>query len=249
GETTADVMASLLGKEPEPLAEAASSAPGGLQRLVDRMLAKACAGGFRTGGAWRRGIKGLKGGLGRRGGYSTRELKRRSRRGGRLGFSGAGDVAMMETAETPARATSSISFFITRLIQSPLRKAIALATLAAALTGGILGWRWLGRRWLDSRGAPINSIAVLPIANAVTDPQTEDLSDGITERLRQRVSQLPGLRVMARGTVFTYKGREADPRQVGAAFNVGAVVIGRVEQRGDRLIIDVELADARDGAR
>lgn len=77
----------------------------------------------------------------------------------------------------------------------------------------------------------------------------EYLPDGITESLIQNLSQLPELRVMARGTVFTYKGREADPRQVGAALNVRAVVTGRVEQRDDRLIVEVELADARDGAR
>src|SRR5262245_9795959 len=67
GETTADVMASLLGKEPKPLAEAASSAPGGLQRLVDRMLAKDCAGRFQTAEELRRAIKGLKQELGRPG--------------------------------------------------------------------------------------------------------------------------------------------------------------------------------------
>jgi serine/threonine-protein kinase len=249
GETTVDVIASLLGKEPEPLAEAATSAPGGLQRLVDRMLAKDCAGRFQTAEELRRAIKGLKQELGRPGDYSTREFNSLSRLARRLGFSGAGDVAKMDTAEAPSPTTSSVSFLFGWFVHSPLRKAIALATLAVALTGCILGWRWLGWRWLDSRGAPINSIAVLPFANAVTDPQMEYLSDGITESLSQHLSQLPGLRVMARGTVFTYKGREADPRQVGAALNVGAVVTGRVEQRGDRLIIDVELADARDGAR
>jgi TolB-like protein len=90
---------------------------------------------------------------------------------------------------------------------------------------------------------------VLPFANAVTDPQMEYLSDGVTESLIRNLSQLPELRVISRGTVFTYKGREVDPRDVGASLKVGAVVTGRVEQRGDRLIIDVELVDARDGAR
>jgi TolB-like protein/Tfp pilus assembly protein PilF len=244
GGTTADLIASLLGKEPAPLAEDASSASGGLQRLVDRMLAKDCAGRFQTAEELRRAIRGLRQELGSPGDYSTRGFNSLSRLARRLGFAGAGDVAMMDTAEAPAPTTSSVSFLFGWFVRSPLRKAAALATLALALTGGILGWRWL-----DSRGAPINSIAVLPFANAVTDPQMEYLSDGVTESLSRNLSQLPGLRVMARGAVFTYKGREVDPRQVGAALNVGAVVTGRVEQRGDRLIIDVELADARDGAR
>ncbi|HKQ77941.1 MAG TPA: protein kinase [Blastocatellia bacterium] len=241
GETTADVIASLLGQKPLPLAE---DAPAGLQRLVDRMLAKDCAGRFQTAEELRRALKELKQRLSTPGDYTTREFNSLARLARRLGFAGAGDVATMETAESPARVTSGASLFISRLLRSPLRKAVALATLVLALTGVILGWQWLA-----SRGAPINSIAVLPFANAGTDPQTEYLSDGITESLMQNLSQLPELRVMARGTVFTYKGREVDPRQVGAALNVRAVVTGRVEQRGDGLIIAVELADARDGAR
>jgi TolB-like protein len=244
GETTADVIASLLGQEPPPLTEDASSVSGALQRLVDRMLAKDCAGRFQTAEELRRALKGLKQELIAPGDYSTREFNSLSRLARRLGYAGAGGVTMMDTTESPARATSRVSLFISRLVRSPLRKAIALATLALALTGVILGWQWLG-----SRGSPVNSIAVLPFANAVADPQTEYLSDGITESLIQNLSQLPDLTVMARGTVFTYKGREADPRQIGAALNVRAVVTGRVEQRDDRLIIAVELADARDGAR
>src|SRR5262249_25343070 len=222
--------------------EDAPSATGGLQGVINRMLAKDCAGRFQTAEEARRAFKGLRQEFGSPGDYSTREFNGLSRLARRLGF--AGDVAFMDTAESPAPTTSGVSFLFGRLVNSPLRKVVALAGLAVALIGVIIGWRWL-----DSRGAPVNSIAVLPFANSGADPQIEYLSDGIAESLSQNLSRLPGLRVMARGTVFNYKGREADPRQVGAALNVGAVVIGRVEQRGDRLIIDVELADARDGAR
>src|SRR5215813_3230580 len=241
GETTADVIASLIKQGPPPLAE---DAPVGLRGLVDRMLAKDSAGRFQTAEELRRALKGLKLELAPIGDYSTREFNGLSRLARRLGYAGAGDATMMNTAEAPARTTSSISFFISRLIRSPLRKVVAIAAIALAIAGAILVWKWL-----ESRGAPVNSIAVLPFVNAVTDPQMEYLSDGITESLTRNLSQLPELKVMARATVFTYKGREVDPRQVGAALNVRAVVTGRVEQRDDRLIIQVELADARDGAR
>jgi serine/threonine protein kinase/Flp pilus assembly protein TadD len=252
GETTVDVIASLLGKEPPPLADDAPSVSGGLQRLLDRMLAKECAGRFQTAEELRRAIKMLKRELGRPGDYSTREFNRLSRLARRLGYAGADDVAMMDTAEAPARATSSISFFISRLIRSPLRKAIAIATFVLALTGGILGWRWL-----DSHGAPvnsiaaapINSIAVLPFVNVDNDPQLEYLSDGVTESLIGSLSQLPDLSVMARATVFTYKGRDVDPRRVGDDLKIRAVVTGRVRRQGERLLIRAELADATTGLR
>src|SRR5262249_29283316 len=241
GETAADMIASRTKQEPPPLAE---NTPVGLQGLVGRMLAKDCAGRFQTAEELRRELKELKQELTAPGNYSTREFNSLSRLARRLGYAGAVDVTVMNTAEAPARTTSSVSLFISRIIRSPLQKAVALATLALALTGAILGWKWLG-----SRDAPVNSIAVLPFVNAVTDPQMEYLADGITESLTRNLSQLGELRVMARATVFTYKGREVDPRQVGAALNVRAVVTGRVERREDKLLIEVELADARDGAR
>src|SRR5262249_20668311 len=151
-----------------------------------------------------------------------------------LGYEGAVDATMADTAEAPARATSGASLFVSRIISSPLRKAVALATLALAVTGVILGWRWL-----ESRDTPVNSIAVRPVANVGADPRMEYLSDGVTESLTRNLSHLPELKVTARATAFTYKGRDVHPRQVGAALNVLAVVTGRVEQRDDRLIIEV----------
>jgi len=157
----------------------------------------------------------------------------------------------MKPAETQARATSGISLLISRLLRSPLRKAVALAALALALIGVILGWRSLASRGapVTSISAPINSIAVLPFVNVGNDPQMEYLPDGITESLIGNLSQLPDLIVMARNTVFTYKGREVDPRRIGDDLKVRAVVTGRVRRQGERLLIRAELVDTATGAR
>ena len=93
----------------------------------------------------------------------------------------------------------------------------------------------------------IDSLAVLPFGNVGGDPKTEYLSDGITESLINNLSQLPGLRVMARSTVFRFKGRETDPQTVGMELNVRAVLVGRVVQHGQTLIVGVELVDATTG--
>ncbi|HVR41021.1 MAG TPA: protein kinase [Thermoanaerobaculia bacterium] len=95
----------------------------------------------------------------------------------------------------------------------------------------------------------IDSIAVLPLRNASNDPNTEYLSDGITEGIINKLSQLPKLKVMARSTVFRYKNRDVDAQTVGRELRVRAVLTGRLNSIGDRLIINVELVDAVDGSQ
>jgi eukaryotic-like serine/threonine-protein kinase len=99
------------------------------------------------------------------------------------------------------------------------------------------------------RKKAIDSIAILPLINLGGDPNTEYLSDGITESIINSLSRLPRLRVMARSTVFRYKGRETDPREVGEELRVRAVLTGRLQLFGDRLMIGTELVDAFDGAQ
>ena len=103
------------------------------------------------------------------------------------------------------------------------------------------------RRYQGRKG--VTSIAILPLVNSSPDPETENVSDGITESIINTLSQLPKLRVMARSTVFRYKDRGAEPIVVGHELNVGAVLTGRLVQRGDSLKISVELVDIADGAQ
>jgi serine/threonine-protein kinase len=94
-----------------------------------------------------------------------------------------------------------------------------------------------------SSGNLIESLAILPLANASDDAGMEYLSDGITESIINSLSQLPRLRVVPRSTVFRYKGQEVDPQQVGKELGVRAVFTGRVLQLGDSLIVKAELVD------
>ncbi len=94
----------------------------------------------------------------------------------------------------------------------------------------------------------IDSLAVMPLVNASNDREMEYLSDGVTESIINKLALVPKLRVMARASVFHYKGRDLNPQQIGRELNVRAVLTGRVIQRGERLIISVELSDAEDGA-
>jgi serine/threonine protein kinase/Tfp pilus assembly protein PilF len=115
---------------------------------------------------------------------------------------------------------------------------IALVALVVLGAGAFF---WKSR----SSGNEISSIAVLPFVNASNDPNSEYLSDGLTESLINNLSQVQNLTVMSRASVFHYKGKEVDPQTVARDLKVEAVVTGRVAQHGDQLIISSELIDAR----
>lgn len=125
-------------------------------------------------------------------------------------------------------------------------KAIALT--AAGLTLVALALLVYFYRTRNGNTA-IDSIAVLPFANTNADPNTEFLSDGITESLINSLSQLPNVRVLARSTVFRFKGTDADPRAVGKQLGVDTVLTGRVVQAGENLSVQAELVNAADGSQ
>src|SRR5215831_12049741 len=100
-----------------------------------------------------------------------------------------------------------------------------------------------------SRPEGIESIAVLPFANESSDPDAEYLSDGITESLISNLSQICSLRVIARSTVFRYRGKDTDPQKAGNDLHVRAVVSGRLLQRDSTLIVRAELMDVATGAQ
>jgi len=105
------------------------------------------------------------------------------------------------------------------------------------------------RRMKPALDEPRMSIAVLPLLNASHDPSAEYLADGITESLINSLSQLPTLRVLARSTVFRYKGLDVDPLDIGREMNVRAVLTGRLIQLGDTFIIRTELVSTDDGCQ
>jgi eukaryotic-like serine/threonine-protein kinase len=150
----------------------------------------------------------------------------------------ATSIATAQDATSRASVVSSRPWW-----RSKSAMAIAAVVVLAVLAGA--GWFY---RSHVSGGETIDSVAVLPFVNASADPNTEYLSDGITESLINSLSQLPHLKVMSRDSAFMYKGKETDAHTVGQALGVRAVFKGRVMQRGDTLEISAELVDARDNS-
>jgi eukaryotic-like serine/threonine-protein kinase len=122
-------------------------------------------------------------------------------------------------------------------------KLAATAAAAVLLIAGALAYYLL-----PTRGA-IDSIAVLPFTNASNDPSLEYQADGLTEELINSLTQAPNLKVMARATVFRYKGRALDPQEIGKQLGVRAVLMGRIVRMDDRATVQADLVDTKDGSQ
>ena len=100
---------------------------------------------------------------------------------------------------------------------------------------------------LPGRFAPARVVAVLPFVNASPDPDTEYLSDGITDELIVGLAKVEGLRVASRTSVFALKGRPLDVRAIGALLGATEILEGTVRTAGDRLRITAQLSSGADG--
>ncbi len=124
--------------------------------------------------------------------------------------------------------------------QKQQRKKIGII---AAASLAVIALVLLSMYFFVWRSHAFDAIAIMPFVNASSDPQVEYLSDGLTESLINSLSQLPHLSVMSRSSVFRYKGKGTDPKDLGKELGVRAVLMGRVVQQGDNLSVGVELVD------
>jgi adenylate cyclase len=136
--------------------------------------------------------------------------------------------------------------------------ALAVVGLLLLLGGGVVGW-WLFLPPSGSTvGAPTQqtspltlpdkpSIAVLPFVNMSGDPEQEYFSDGMTEDLITDLASLTGLFVIARNSVFTYKGKAVKPEEVRRELGVRYLLEGSVRKANDHVRITAQLVDATTG--
>jgi len=146
--------------------------------------------------------------------------------------------------------SSGVPTFPPKSLSIPWRKR---GIIAAAITSVlVLAIVLLQQKWRDrlpgGGSSHIHAIAVLPFVNVGADPNIDYLADGVTEGIISSLSRVPELRVMARSTVFSYKGRDINAQKVGQELNVDAVLMGRVTQRGDTLMIQTDLVNVADGS-
>jgi eukaryotic-like serine/threonine-protein kinase len=221
GETSGVIFKAILDATPTPAVRLNPGVPAELERILDKTLEKERTMRYQTAADLRTDLARLK-----------REQQSGRTTNAEISASmvAAGGSSASISAVAPG-AASSRKFWI--------GGALAVLLLAAAAGTYFLRGR--------TQSPKINSIAVLPFVNATADPNNEYLSDGLTESLIGTLSQLPNVKVMARSTVFRFKGDQQDPQQIGKTLDVGAVLMGRVTQHGDEVGVQADLVNTSDG--
>jgi TolB-like protein/DNA-binding winged helix-turn-helix (wHTH) protein/tetratricopeptide (TPR) repeat protein len=164
-------------------------------------------------------------------------------------------------AELPAEAATSEREAPQAIPTPPnARPATKLHPRTLALLAGILTLGVFAAALLVQRGravptaarkpeasAPLSSVAVLPLKNLTNDTANDYLCDGITENLINTLSKINGLKVIARGSAFSLKAADADPRELGQRLGVATLLQGGVFKEGERLRVEVRLVSTEDG--
>ncbi len=227
GDTTAVIFEAILGRAPTAPARLNPDVPAELERIISKSLEKDRSLRYQSAADLRTDLARL-----RRDTDSSRSAV--------VSVDSAPDVA--KSALHPQAEAISDSVLAVSLVKRH-KKGIAIGLAALALLLAVVGYGFYRPKSGSSGGNLIDSVAVLPFANIGGDPDTEYLSDGITESLINSLSRISKLRVVPRSTVFRYKGQGGAPEKIGRELNVQGVVTGRVSRRGDTFVVGAELID------
>jgi TolB-like protein/Tfp pilus assembly protein PilF len=245
GATTTDILAMILHREPPSLLLYQSQLPAELERIVEKALAKEREERYQTAKDLSVDLKRLKQRL-----EVDAELERSITPEEEARRTGAGPAAAVTAMDSKTIATKeaasaapgiSSAEYVAEIKRHKGAAILVLAALVLAIVAALVYYHYS-----SPRTAAIASVAVLPFTNQSGDPNMDYLSDGISESLINNLSQLSSLKVISRGSVFKYKGKEVDPQEVARALGVQAIVTGRVMQRGDQLQVSAELMNVSD---
>ncbi|OFV93932.1 MAG: hypothetical protein A3G76_00735 [Acidobacteria bacterium RIFCSPLOWO2_12_FULL_65_11] len=232
GATTAVLFDAILNKMPQAATRLNPNVPAALDQIISKAIEKDRD--LRYGSASELRV----------------DLKRLKRAGARL----TSDEVEMAPFAREAMAASVRAVPVSAPAQPAPRRGLAglahkleIWASAAALLVALVAAG--GYYLLGGSGGQIETMAVLPFVNASGNPDTDYLTDGITEALINSLSQLQGVRVSARSVAFMYKGKDVDPLKAGRELNVKAVITGRVTMRGNVLVIQSDMMDVANGSQ
>jgi serine/threonine protein kinase/tetratricopeptide (TPR) repeat protein len=225
GGSSAEIFKGILDATPPPPTRLNPDAPAELERIVSKALEKDRNLRYQSAADLRSDLTRLK-----------RDLD-----SGR-----ASAIHEPVTSESGSRTSDQIPAASPAALPATSRKLLVFG-LAAVVVVGVIGTALYLMRG-GSGAKKIDSVAVLPFVNATADANEEYLSDGLTESLIGTLSQVPDLKVMARTTVFRFKGKDEDPQKIGQQLQVSAVLIGRITQHGDEVGVQADLVSTTDGS-
>lgn len=243
GDSMSETFANLINKEPPPLSRFSPNAPDALRRIVSKMLRKRTDERYQTMKDVLTDLRDLRENL-----KADEKLARVAAIGATevLEIGGTNDAAAISSDENGGAAhQQSGAEYIVGEIKNH-KRAFFVAALAVLLVSIGIGWRLYENRSAstDVAARQINSIAVLPFENGSGDANLDYLSDGLSESLIDKLSQLAQLKVIARSSSFKYRGANIDLPDAANKLGVQAIVTGRIARVGDDLIVRVEMIDA-----
>lgn len=177
-------------------------------------------------------------------------------------------TSLQQQAERAATLTASKAALPAEIAASPPAPATSTpapnrwfkpALIAAGVVAVIAALSWPALHGNKSPTPPIppsktaaipadqKSVAVLPFDNFSAETNTEYLSDGLTEEITTALARVPGLRVAARNSAFTFKHQREDLRVVGKALGVNTILEGSLQKFGSRLRVSAQLINSTDG--
>jgi TolB-like protein/Tfp pilus assembly protein PilF/predicted Ser/Thr protein kinase len=176
---------------------------------------------------------------------------------GQLPFKGEHEAAVIhsivnDTPEPLARYKSDVPEGLQKIVSKAMEKNLKtryqhvdelgadLRRLKTELESGVT-------KTLETVGKAAPSVAVLPFANLSADPEQEYFCDGMAEDIINALTQLEGLRVVARTSAFAFKGKHEDIREIGRKLSVGTLLEGSVRKAGGRVRITAQLINVADG--
>lgn len=253
GETKTDVIVSVISREPPPISPYRRDIPAELEWIVSKALTKDVAGRYQTATELRVDLERIRKqiefdeSVARSTGRNLRSMQEQEKLSSFAPQSPStandddkrpGDE--LDEAVGPREVRSSRSrsgfarLFQTHRIISPV---LVLALLAA------VSWAVYSLLKTSGDDRRIDSIAVLPFDNVSDDPELTFVSDGLSEALIDRLSQLPQLKVISRNSSFAFRGAK-NVREVADKLGVRAIVTGSVARVGDDLVVRLDVVDA-----
>src|SRR5581483_11436089 len=243
-DTTSDTIAAILKSDPTPLTHYRPDTPAELQRIISKAIRKDRETRYQNAKDMLIDLKSLKRDVDliTEPGRTLSENVSGSMTGSGASHRFKASGLARHDAETVTlypQTTSSAEYIVSEIKKHKrgFLSVLALLIIAIVATVGYKSY------FVDHT---IDSIAVLPFLNASGDPNNDYVSDGLSESLIDQLSQMPGLKVIARSSSFKYRGKDVDPQAAARELGVHALVTGTVVQRGNELQVRADLVDIRD---
>ncbi len=225
GETPSHIIVAIIEKEPAPLSH---SFPAGIEPLVKQLLAKEVAQRYPDARALLAEVKKLQ----QRLAFESEIVETKP----------ALAISELETLRHSVKHTAPASTSPSPGLAGLLRLAQTHKVRSAMLVLVLFTLVLSAVYFFSNR--KIDSIAVLPFENRSGNPELAYVSDGLSESLIDRLSELPQLKVISRNSSFKFRGANSDLRNIASQLGVRAILTGSVAQVGEDLVIRFSLVDA-----